>query len=109
VRFLPLADSASESHLSCAHLNPGATIDAPSLTHSAALLAVHGRVIITSQDPFLKIQVHAGNKGEPYSLLSETGAILLILESDELAAHPRGISNRERIAGATWPSDTALT
>jgi hypothetical protein len=42
VRFLPLADGTADSHVSCAHLEPGATIQAPSITHAAALLVVHG-------------------------------------------------------------------
>jgi hypothetical protein len=61
VRFLPLADGAGKGHVACAHLGPGATIDAPSLTHAAALLVVHGLVIIDHLDMLLKIQVHAGS------------------------------------------------
>jgi hypothetical protein len=60
VRFAPLADGLGESHLGCAHLDPGATIEAPSLTHAAALLVVHGRVTITKHDTYVKVQVHAG-------------------------------------------------
>jgi hypothetical protein len=111
VRFLPLADGAGDSHVSCAHLAPGATIESPSLTHAAALLVVHGRVTITHHETLTKIQVHAGmgcvfKQDEPYSLRSDTGAIVLIVESEELTAHPRGISNPERIAGQRWPSDS---
>ena len=46
VRFVPLADGFGDSHVGCAHLDPGATIEAPSLTHAAALLVVHGSVTI---------------------------------------------------------------
>jgi hypothetical protein len=42
---------------------------------------------------------------EPYSLKSDSGAVLLIVEAEQLLAHERGISNPGRIAGATWPSD----
>jgi hypothetical protein len=110
VRFVPLADGTGQSHLSCAHLDPGANILGPSLTHATALLVVHGRISISRHTPPSKIDVHAGmgcvfDKHEPYSLDSTTGAILLIVESDELTAHRRGISTPERIAGATWPSD----
>jgi hypothetical protein len=57
-----------------------------------------------------KINIHAGSgcvfeKNEPYSLSSESGAILLIVESQELTAHARAISSPQRIEGATWPSD----
>lgn len=45
-------------------------------------------------------------KDEAYSLNSEEGAILLIVESQEFTAHARAISTPQRIAGATWPSDS---
>jgi hypothetical protein len=48
-------------------------------------------------------------QAEPYSLLSEHGAIILIVEAEELVPHPRGISTPERIAGAGWPSDAVST
>jgi hypothetical protein len=112
--FLPLADGEGETHVGCVHLDPGATLDAPSLTHAAALLVVHGRIQIAGKAPFTRIQVHSGmgcvfEKDEPYSLQSEIGAIVLIVESDHLKAHARGISNPERITGQTWPSDCAVT
>ena len=46
VGFLPLVDGTSGCHVSCAHLDPGAKIPAPSRTHAAALLVVHGKVIV---------------------------------------------------------------
>jgi len=39
---------------------PGATIDAPSLTHAAALPVVHGCVTINCHDTFARVEVHAG-------------------------------------------------
>jgi hypothetical protein len=45
---------------------------------------------------------------EPYTLNSETGAILLLLECQELTPHARAISTPQRIAGATWPSDSQV-
>ena len=108
--YVPLADGHGDTHLSCVHLESGATIEAPSLTHAAALLVVHGRITITRLHITTNINVHAGmgavfDKEEPYAFRSDTGAIVLILESDELTAHARGISTPDRIAGATWPSD----
>jgi hypothetical protein len=109
VRFLPLADGTGDSHVSCAHLEPGATIQAPSITHAAALLVVHGRITITTQHD-ARIQFSAGmgaifDRNEPYTIESDAGAIVLIVESDTLTAHARGISSPDRIAGQTWPSD----
>jgi hypothetical protein len=49
------------------------------------------------------------DKDEPYSIESETGAIVVIVESDELTAHARAISSPDRISGQTWPSDAVLT
>jgi hypothetical protein len=43
---------------------------------------------------------------EAYSLKSEEGAILLIVESDHLLVSERAISTPQRIEGATWPSDS---
>lgn len=43
--------------------------------------------------------------GGLYSLESVTPAIVLIVESDELTPHVRGISSPDRTAGQTWPSD----
>jgi hypothetical protein len=112
--FLPLADGEGDTHLGCLHLEPGAAVDAPSLTHAAALLVVHGRIQIAGNSPFTRIQVHAGmgcvfDKDEPYSLQSDVGAILTVVESDVLQANAPGISTPERIMGQTWPSDIALT
>jgi hypothetical protein len=112
-RFLPLADGSGNVHVSCLHLKEGGTITAPSIDH-AALLCVHGRITITTLDPAMRIDIHAGmgcvfDPGERYSIESATGAIVIIVESDSLFAHERGISSPERIAGARWPSDSVLT
>jgi hypothetical protein len=48
------------------------------------------------------------DKKEPYSLRSDTGAIVLIVEATTLTAHARGISTPQRIAGQTWPSDVLI-
>jgi len=113
VNFIPLADGAGDTHIGCVHVKPGGIVEAPSLTHAAAILVVHGRVQITHPRPFISAQVHAGmgcvfDANEPYTLRSDTGAIFLIVEADRWQAHERGISSLERIAGATWPSDAAL-
>jgi hypothetical protein len=46
--FVPLADGSGDTHVSCLHLEKGGRITAPSITHAAALLIVHGRITITS-------------------------------------------------------------
>jgi hypothetical protein len=43
---------------------------------------------------------------ELYSIESDAGAIVLIVESDELTPLLRGISTPGRIAGQSWPSDS---
>lgn len=45
---------------------------------------------------------------EPYSFTSDSGAVVLIIEAEQLLAHKRGLSNPERIAGQTWPSDNLI-
>jgi redox-sensitive bicupin YhaK (pirin superfamily) len=111
--FLPLADGLGDTHISCLHLEMGGKIEAPSITHAAALLIVHGRVTIEPADTGARINFSGGmgavfSPNEPYTLKSETGAILLLVESQELIAHARAISTPQRIAGATWPSDSLL-
>jgi redox-sensitive bicupin YhaK (pirin superfamily) len=108
--FLPLADGEGDTHISCLHLELGGQIQAPSITHAAAILVVHGRVTIES-DIGARIKFSGGmgavfSPNEPYTLKSETAAIILIVESQELTAHARAISTPQRIEGATWPSDS---
>jgi len=114
VRFVPLADGEGETHIACAHLSPGAAITTPSVTHAAALLVVHGQLTITSTRGIpANITIHAGMgsifaPNEPYTLKSDTGAIILVVETDTIEAHERGISTPQRIAGAQWPSDNSM-
>ena len=108
--FLPLAKGEGNSHISCLHLETGAKVTSPSVTHAAALLVEHGRITVTTLHPLMRIGIHAGTGcvidcEEPYSIESTDGAIVIILEADELSAHEPGISTPERIAVATWPSD----
>lgn len=110
--FLPLADGEGDTHLSCLHLEIGGRIESPSLSHAAALLVVHGSVTIES-DIGARIKFSGGmgavfTPNEPYTLKSDTGAIVLIVESAELTAHARAISTPQRIEGATWPSDSLI-
>jgi hypothetical protein len=111
--FLPLADGQGDTHISCLHLEKGGKIEGPSITHAAALLIVHGRVTIES-DIGARINFSGGmgavfKQNEPYTMKSETGAILLLVESQELTPHGRAISTPQRIEGATWPSDSLWT
>src|SRR5882724_11817222 len=86
--FLPLADGQGDTHISCLHLEIGGKIEAPSITHAVALLIVHGRVTI-EQGTGPRIHFSGGmgavfSPNEPYTLKSDTGAILLLVESQEL-------------------------
>ena len=110
--FLPLADGEGDTHISCLHLEMGGKIESPSLSHAAALLIIHGRVTI-EQAPGPRIHFSGGmgavfEQNEPYTLKSETEAIILIVESQQLTAHARAISTPQRIEGATWPSDPLI-
>jgi redox-sensitive bicupin YhaK (pirin superfamily) len=111
--FLPLGQTEGNSHISCLHLERNANVPSPSLTHAAVLLVVHGRITVETPTPFIRIDIHAGSgciveKDEAYSLNSEEGAILLIVESHRLLASERAFSTPQRIEGATWPSDSLL-
>jgi hypothetical protein len=111
--FLSLADGKGDTHISWLHLEMDCKIDSPSVTHAAALLVVHGRIAVETPTPQIRIDIHAGSgciveKDEAYSLMSEQGAILLIVESLKLTAHARAISTPQRIIGARWPSDSVV-
>jgi hypothetical protein len=111
--FLPLAQSLGNSHICCLYLDSGASVRPPSTTHAAALMVVHGSLTVTTEVPFIRIDVHAGmgcvlDQREAYCLNSGEGAIVLIVESDYLQAHERAISTPERIAGASWEGDSQV-
>jgi hypothetical protein len=44
--FLPLAEGYGDTHISCFRVNMGGKIEAPSITHDAALFVAHGRITI---------------------------------------------------------------
>ena len=71
---------------------------------------MHGRITVQTQSPTLRIDLHAGmgavfERDEPYSIESATGAIVIIVEAEQLVPHERGISTPQRIAGERWPND----
>jgi hypothetical protein len=111
--YVPLADGHGDTHLSCMHLEQGGKISAPSISHAATLLVVHGRITIaTHLDARIRFSGGMGaafERHEPYTIESATGAIVLIVEATELKPHARGISTPERIAGQRWPGDAILT
>jgi len=111
-RFVPLADGTGDTHLSCLHLEQGGSIKAPSISHAATLLVVHGRITITTHlDARIRFSGGMGavfKRHEPYRLEADTTAIVLIVEAAELTPHPCGISTPQRIAGQWWPSDSVI-
>lgn len=89
-RFVPLADGTGDTHISCLHLEQGGRITAPSISHAAALLVVHGRITITAHLD-ARIQFSRGMGAvflghEPYTIESDAGAIVLIVEADRYQA-----------------------
>jgi len=75
---------------------------------AAALLCVHGRIAVITTAARINIHALMGavvGRDKPYSLTSDSGAILLIVEAQELTTHARAISTPQRIAGQQWPSD----
>jgi hypothetical protein len=112
-RFVPLADGTGDSHVSCLHLEEGARVNAPAISHAAALLVVHGRITITTHlDARIQFSGGMGTvfaDHERYTIESATGAIVLVVEAADLKPHARGISTPQRIAGQRWPSASLLT
>ena len=82
-RFVPLADGAGETHLSCVHLRPRASVEDPPATHAAALLVVHGECTSIGEVPTCRIHCLPGMgclvQAERYALESESGAIVFDL------------------------------
>ena len=112
-RFVPLMEGQGNSQISCLHLGSKSKIASPSLAHAAALLVVRGRITVTTHHPQLQIDVLAGmgcvfEAREPYAIESETGAIVIIIEAECLAAHERGISTPQRIGDQSWHRDADL-
>jgi hypothetical protein len=109
--FLPLADGEGDAHIGCVHLESGAMLESPSVTHAVTLLVVHGRIKVDATSGMAYPSGGMGcilKKDQAYSLQSKIGAIVLVVEVDTLTAHPRGISTPERISGQTWPSDALI-
>jgi hypothetical protein len=74
--LLPLAGGEGDTHISCLHLEMGGKINAPSITHGAGLLIVHGRVTIEADHgPRIKFSGGMGavfTPNEPYTPKSQT-------------------------------------
>jgi hypothetical protein len=107
--LLPFADGEGNTHLSCLYLEKGGKIDAPSPTYACLMLCVYDCITVTTQLPRTQIDLHAGmgaavERNEAYSLKSEEGAIVLIVESKALRAEARAISTPQRTARAALPA-----
>ena len=111
-RFVSLADGAGEDEtfVSCLHLEPGGWISDPPTDRDNTLLVVHGAVRLTSSTHTPRVRMSCGmgsvrSAGTRYTLDSESGAILLVVEAERLKATDSGVSTPERIMGAVWPGE----
>ena len=111
-RFVSLADGAGEDEtfVSCLHLEPGGWISDPPTDRDNTLLVVHGAVRLTSSTHTPRVRLSCGmglvmSAGTRYTLDSEWGAILLVVEAERLEATESGISTPERIMWAVWPGE----
>ena len=109
VRSVPLADGDGDTHVTCLHFVPGATIRAPPVTHDSALLIVSGNVNVVLDaggSAFLSAGMGVViDAGQHYSLNSSTGAIAIAVESRRLQATTRAVSSPARIRGQRWPGE----
>jgi hypothetical protein len=106
VRAVMLADGggADETYVSCLHFEPGGWVVDPPMGRDSAILAVQGEVILHEARYGMRLDLSPGvgvvmNADVRYRLESETGGILLIVESERLEATECGISTPERILG----------
>jgi len=94
--------------LSCLYFSPGGRIAVAPAQHVQLLLIVNGRTETIFPNS-MRLNPWAGMRlllqaGEGCQLASATGAVILAIEADQLAAGPCGISHPERIMGQQWPS-----
>jgi hypothetical protein len=94
--------------LSCLYLSPGGHIAVASAQHAQLLLIVNGRTEATFPNG-VRLNPAAGvglllQEGEGCQLASTTGAVILTIEAEQLAADPCGVSHPERVMGQQWPS-----
>jgi hypothetical protein len=106
-----LADAPPDLHLSCMHLLDGAQIDMPPRGTECVLLSAYGKWTLRCRETETCLTLSGGvgavlQVGEEYSIGSEEGAVILILECSGLKANRAGISSPARIIGQRWPGDS---
>jgi hypothetical protein len=106
-RLVPIAEGP-HVRLSCLNLASDAAIIKPPTKKACVLLLVHGQIDFWMTTPTSRLELTAGvgvtlEAGERNALQSKRGAILMVIESDDLHVHPCGISTPERIQRAQWP------
>jgi hypothetical protein len=108
VAHLLLANGEGEFEVSALYLAPGGQIDVAPEDYYQLLLVVNGRAD-TLYSCGLRLELSAGmgmlfDKGEGCHVSSTTGAVILTVESKQMAADACGISRPERVRGQLWPA-----
>jgi hypothetical protein len=107
VAYLPLASASGRGEISCLYMAPGGSIAAARESYDRLILVVNGRVTLTHEYG-CTINVSAGMgivlEGTESCLLEcETGAVLITVEAEDLAADACGLSTPDRVMGQRWP------
>jgi hypothetical protein len=113
VRVVMLADGggSDETYVSCFHFEPGGWVKDPPVGRDSAILVVHGSIILKEWRPQLFIHRTSSGVGVVlsadvrYSIESETGAILIVVEAERLQVTPSGVSTPGRVWGQVWPGE----
>jgi hypothetical protein len=113
VRVVNLADGAGtdETFVSCMHIEPGGWIVDPPSGRDCTMLVVHGQVTLEERRPYPLSHFLTSGVGVvltadvPYSIASQAGAIVMVVEAERLQATQDGKSSPERIMGQTWPGE----
>ena len=105
---LPLANGQGDFELSAVYLAPNGQISVAPQKHGQLLLVVNGRSAATFRSG-LCLDLLAGvglllDAGEGCQVSTTTGAVLLTIEAQHVAADPCGISSPDRVAGQQWPT-----
>jgi hypothetical protein len=108
-QFVPLADGVGDAHIGCLRLAAGGRVPSLPMSQACVLLIVQGELVF-EWGTTMRLELSAGvgvvlNAGEQCALVSRDGAILILVQSNDLEAHDCGISTPQRIMGQRWPGE----
>jgi hypothetical protein len=107
VGFVPLLQTGAGAHVGCIHLEKNSHWPEQCFENECALLVIQGKAVVWTH---CRLDMSAGvgiafEPHERFSVDSEEGAILLLMECKGLEATEVAISTPARIMGQKWPGE----